>query len=84
MRKYQPGKKYKKLDVDFEIPEYAAFEIDNLMECVNEYGGSCDDCIREDIRNALKYSDVDGELTTEQKELLMDYYVWGGIYEHGI
>lgn len=71
--------KYKKLDIDFEIPELLEEGINGVLKDLNERNGYMADCYEQDIRNTLNGCDLC--LDEEQIELLRDYYCRGGIYE---
>ena len=70
---------YKKLNIDFEIPELLSDGIDGMIHDLNENEGRLADCYQEDIRNTLNGCDTC--LDDEQIELLRNYYCRGGIYE---
>lgn len=74
-------KKYKTLEIGFEIPELLQEDIDNFLRNLNEKGGTLADCYVEEIRNVL--NGCDETLEEGQIALLRDYYVKGGIYEAG-
>lgn len=70
--------KYKKLDIDFAIPEILKSSINAFLDDLNEHNGNLADCYEQDIRNTLNGCDMC--LEPEQIALLRDYYVKGGIY----
>lgn len=69
---------YKKLDIDFEIPQLLEDGINDFVNNLNNQNGSLVDCYQEDIRNTLNGCDLC--LTSEQIELLRQYYCKGGIF----
>lgn len=69
---------YKKLNIDFEIPEILSDSIDDFIEYLNG-GGKLGDCYEEDIRSTLNGCDLC--LTESQIDLLRQYYCKGGIYK---
>ena len=69
---------YKKLDIDFEIPQLLEDEINEMVDYLNN-GGRFPDCNEEDIRNTLNGCDLC--LEPEQIALLRQYYCRGGIYK---
>lgn len=71
--------KYKKLNIDFEIPELLEDSINDFIVNLNEHNGDLKDCYEADIRNTLNGCDLC--LTAEQISLLREYYCRGGIYK---
>lgn len=71
---------YKKLKINFEIPEILEDSINGFVKNLNEQDGNLADCYEQDIRNTL--NDYDDMFTDEQLQLLRDYYVKGGIYQN--
>lgn len=71
-------KKYKKLKIDFEIPEEVEQDIDDMIAYMNKYGHVTADCYMSDLNNLLNGCDTC--MTEEQITLLRNYYVRGGIY----
>ena len=67
---------YKKLDIDFDIPEELEYYINKYIDDLNNHGGM-DDCYRTEIDFCLK--DWSNGLTDSQVQLLREYYVWEGI-----
>lgn len=70
---------YKKLGIDFEIPELLERTINEFVIDLNENRGRLADCYEEEIRSLLNCYDLC--LTEDQIQLLRDYYQWGGIYD---
>lgn len=75
---------YKKLDIDFEIPEDLERGIDNFMECINYKNKELEDCYRTEIQCSLKWCCREKLLTEKQIQLLREYYQFGEIYEKGV
>ena len=72
---------YRKLDIEFDIPELLKEEIDSFLEYLNTGGRlGLADCYEEDIRSTLNGCDLC--LTDEQVQMLRDYYCRGGIYKN--
>lgn len=71
--------KYKKLDIDFEIPEEIEQDINDLVDYVNKYGSVTADCYRADLNNLLNGCDTC--MTDEQILLLRNYYVRGKMWK---
>lgn len=71
---------YKKLEIDFPIPELLETGIEEFLIDLNEKGGKMADCYEQDIRSTLNGCDLC--MTEEQIDLLRQYYCKGGIYEN--
>lgn len=71
--------KYKKLDIDFEIPEEVEQDINDLIAYANKYGPLTADCYQSDLNNLLNGCDTC--MSEEQILLLRNYYVRGGIWK---
>lgn len=71
---------YKKLKIDFDIPEILEDSIDDFVKNLNEQNGSLADCYEQDIRSTL--NGCDECLTEDQINILRNYYVKGGIYKN--
>ena len=71
---------YKKLEIDFPIPELLETGIEEFLIDLNEKGGKMADCYEQDIRSTLNGCDLC--MTEEQIALLRQYYCKGGIYEN--
>lgn len=74
---------YKKLDIDFKLPEMLEDAIDRFLYHINHEDGNCEDCYRDEINFFLKECMDTHSITSEQIELLREYYVWRGIYHVG-
>ena len=72
---------YKKLEIDFPIPERLGELIDEFIEYLNDVheDGRKEDFYRAEID--LELREFHTGLTEEQKRILRDYYVHRGIYE---
>lgn len=63
---------FKKLEVDFEVPELIQRDINGLQKEIEE-GGSCIDCWQDEIRGSAHM--CQGRcITYEQANLLINYY----------
>ena len=71
---------YKKLKINFEIPEILEDSINGFVKNLNEQDGNLADCYEQDIRNTL--NGCDECLTEDQINILRNYYVKGGIYKN--
>lgn len=71
---------YKKLEINFPIPELLETSIEEFLIDLNEKGGKMADCYEQDIRSTLNGCDLC--MTEEQIDLLRQYYCKGGIYEN--
>lgn len=71
---------YKKLKIDFEVPEILTESFDDFVKNLNEQNGNLADCYEQDIRNTL--NGCDECLTEDQINILRNYYVKGGIYKN--
>ena len=65
--------KFKRLEVDFDIPPILEESIQGLMQEVNS-GGSCVDCWQDEIRASINMCLNDELLTEEQGAVLRKYY----------
>lgn len=76
--------KYKKLDIDFCIPDTVEKEIDRYVNHINFEDGNNEDWYRMEIDLALKEAyDTKGIISRKQFDLLRDYYVFKGILKNG-
>ena len=71
---------YKKLKIDFEVPEILTESFDDFVKNLNEQNGNLADCYEQDIRNTL--NGCDECLTEDQINILRNYYEKGGIYKN--
>ena len=71
--------RYKRLEIDFEIPEILERTINEFLIDLNEKRGRLADCYEVEIRSLLNCCDLC--LTKDQIELLREYYYRGGIYD---
>ena len=71
---------YKKLKIDFEVPEILTESFDDFVKNLNEQNGNLADCYEQDIRNTL--NGCDECLTEDQINILRKYNVKGGIYKN--
>ena len=74
---------YKKLNIDFEIPEELSDTIDKFLDYLNRGEYTMDDCFQEEIRVILNWCKRENILTEDQIELLRNYYQRGGIRKYG-
>ena len=74
------AKRYKPIDIDFDIPEELQETIKLLLVELNEHNGRSADCYEAEIRSILNCCSIDEELTETQIEVLRRYYCKGGIY----
>lgn len=72
-------KRYKKLEIDFPIPDILSNDIDEFVNALNS-GTTMADCYEQNIRSDLNGCDL--VLTEEQDLLLRNYYVKGVIYHN--
>ncbi len=72
------NKIYKRLEVDFELPDYLEEEIEAFLNHINNENGLSEDCYRVEIQLMIRDTP---SFTAEQKQLLYNYYARGGIYE---
>lgn len=72
---------YKKLEIDFELPELLEDAIDKFVEYINTTNGSCEDCYRDEIDFFIKDCMMTHSLTDDQIKIIREYYVWKGIYK---
>lgn len=70
---------YKKLEINFPIPQILEKDIEDFLFNLNNKNGNLADCYEEEIRNVLNGCEFD--LTDEQITQLRNYYCKGGIYE---
>lgn len=72
-------KKYKKLIIDFAVPDFLEEEIDKFIEYINDESksGTLEDCYRTELHLAIR----DSGISEENKNILEDYYVKKGIYQ---
>ncbi len=72
---------YKKLEIDFEIPEELDEKINEFVNYINtDEKHLSEDCYRTEIACILKWCN---DLSSDKIEQIKDYYVWGGIYDRG-
>lgn len=72
---------YKKLDIDFDIPEELNDSIEQLLRFLNTSPHpERDDCERTEVLMDLNWCFREKLLTDEQIDLLKKYYVKGGIH----
>ena len=70
-------KKYKELNVDFEIPWRIQQDIEQMMDYLNN-GGEYPDVYIDNLKSDINSYDID--LTPDQQEVLRNYYCRGGLY----
>ena len=66
---------YKKLKINFEIPDILEESFDDFVKNLNEQNGNLADCYEQDIRSTL--NGCDECLTEDQINILRNYYVKG-------
>lgn len=69
---------YRKLEIDFKLSDFLEEEIEKFLNHVNNENGLSADCFQTEIKLMIRDSD---NLTEEQRQLLLNYYVWGGIFD---
>lgn len=73
------GRKVKKKDFGFYMPEFLEDSIDDFINACNT-GSSLADCYMSELYNNINNC-MHGEMTDEQLEQIRDYYIRGGMYE---
>lgn len=68
---------YKRLEIDFELPETIEDDIEEMLEYMNN-GGQFPDVYMDNLRSDLNCYKIDFE--DYQVEMLKDYYCRGGIF----
>ena len=74
---------YKKLDINFDIPEELEYTIDTYLQDLNGPYDTADDCYQAEIQVILNWCARDHILEEWQIRMLRDYYEHGGILERG-
>lgn len=72
------GRKVKKKEFDFGIPELLEHSIDELVAACNT-NDSLADCYMDNLYNNINNC-LHLDLTDEQAEEIRDYYIRGGMY----
>lgn len=73
--------KVKKLEIDFEIPDYLAKDINALCETLEQ--GALSDCEESEVYGSINMAMTSGEISIIQADLLRDYYLNGGMWGNG-
>ena len=73
--------RYKRLKINFDIPEELEEAIVNFLHHVNFEYGYAEDYHRAEILNCLNEARKRNKINDERYKLLYDYYVMGGIYK---
>lgn len=76
--KYIEGKEYHALPIDFEIPDFLQMEIDQYLDDLNNHRGMSNDLFSEEIKYYIKWC---VNLSSEQRDLLYNYYYKGEIFD---
>jgi len=72
--------KVKKLEIDFEIPDYLEKDINALCEAIEQ--GALYDCEESEVYGSINMAMTSGEISVIQADMLRDYYLNGGMWNN--